>query len=92
MSEMSTYDEWKELVEPFLISKLEEFHLLGLERLKEDELWAFAKENFIKKKEELKCHRIVGHLMSLSINDYLNKLRIDMFKGVDVFKEEQPFL
>lgn len=84
--EMTMYDDWREKIEPYLTSKLEEFHLLGLQRITSDELWAFSKEHFAKQKEELKTHRIVGHLMSLSVNDYLNKLRIEMFKGVDIFK------
>jgi hypothetical protein len=85
VSDMSTYDDWREQLEPFLTSKLEEFHLLGLQRITRDELWEFSKERFAKQKEELKCHRIVGHLMRLSINDYLNKLRMEMFKGTDIF-------
>ena len=88
----STYDDWLEEIRPFLISKLEEFHLLGLERLTEDELWSFAKESLQKHKVEMKCHQIVGHLMRISVNDYLNKLRIEMFKGIDLFQDGEPLL
>lgn len=84
------YDQWREKIEPFLISKLEEFHLLGLERLTADELWAFAKEIMQKNKVEMKCHRIVGQLMRLSVNDYMNKLRVEMFKDMDIFKDGEP--
>ncbi|MGV3487877.1 MAG: post-transcriptional regulator [Tuberibacillus sp.] len=85
---LSTYDDWREKLEPFLSSKLEEFHMLGLERVTEDELWELAKESLKKNKVEMKTHQIVGQLMRLSVNDYLNKIRIQMFKGIDIFNEE----
>ncbi|MFC4618124.1 post-transcriptional regulator [Camelliibacillus cellulosilyticus] len=84
------YSEWREKIKPFLISKLEEFHFLGLERLTMDELWAFIEETLEKQKVEPRLYRIVGSVMRLSVNDYMNKIRMEMFKGVDILKENQP--
>lgn len=79
-SEPSIYDEWRHKIEPFITSKLEEFRFLGLERLTADELWAFIKEQLEKAKEEPRLHRIVSRVMRLSINDYMNKIRMEMFQ------------
>lgn len=86
------YEEWREHVSPALQSKLEEFHLLGLKRMTLDELWAFVLETIRKKKlENMMLHQFVNHIMTLSINDYMNKIRLEMFKGSDPFNGEFTF-
>lgn len=72
-------------IEPYLVSKLEEFRLLGLTHLTLDELWTFVKETLIKKKKDaLYLHELVNFIMRLSVNDYLNKIRLEMFKGINL--------
>lgn len=85
----SGYEKWRDYVRPALQSKLEEFRLLGVKRLTLDELWDFVLETLAKKKEhDLMLHQFVNHIMTISVNDYMNKLRMEMFKGVDFFKEQ----
>lgn len=75
----------RDFIEPFLKSKLEEFHLLGMERLTMDELWVFVLEMMKKKKiKEVYLHECINFIMRLSVNDYLNKIRLEMFKGLDL--------
>jgi hypothetical protein len=75
-------EKWRNTITPFLVSKLEEFHLLGVDHLKLDEFWKFAKEAIGRNKEERpeRIHEIVAAVMSLTVNDYMNKLRRDIFK------------
>lgn len=94
VSQKQNIEQWREHIQPFLQSKLEEFHLLGLNRLTMDELWQFVEENLSKKKKERevnKLHQFVNYVMSLSINDYMNKVRMDMFRGKDPLNSENPF-
>ncbi|MBM7644693.1 uncharacterized membrane protein YheB (UPF0754 family) [Scopulibacillus daqui] len=88
MSDIQHYQEWREHIQPFLDSKLEEFHTLGLKRLTMGELWAFIEETMEKKDKSVKLHEFVNHVMGLSVNDYMDKLRKDMFKGSASFLEE----
>ncbi|MFC7393218.1 post-transcriptional regulator [Scopulibacillus cellulosilyticus] len=88
MSHTQNYQEWRHHIQPFLNSKLEEFHSLGLKRLTMNELWTFIEETMEKKDKSLKLHEFVNHVMGLSVNDYMNKLRKDMFKGSASFLEE----
>ena len=93
---MSEYQKMLEEVEgfrsklaPFLTSKLEEFRLLGLNHISADELWEFTKEKIAKelKKQhldDLHLYQLVSILMSLSVNDYMNKIRLEMFKSEDL--------
>lgn len=76
------FEKWRTVIAPFLYSKLKEFHMLGLNHLTFDDFWQFAKETMEGKKKEKpeRIHEVVAHVMSLSVNDYMNKLRVDMFK------------
>lgn len=83
------YEKWREKVGPALLSKLEELHLLGVKRLTMDELWDFVLETLAKKKydEDLMLHQFVNHIMRISVNDYMNKIRMQMFQGADFFSD-----
>ncbi|MFX3615964.1 MAG: post-transcriptional regulator [Sporolactobacillus sp.] len=76
------FEKWRSVIAPFISSKLNEFHLLGLQSLNSDDFWQFVKDTMAAKKGEKpeRIHEVVAHLMSLSVNDYMNKLRMDMFR------------
>lgn len=83
------YDDmgkWRVKIEPFLRSKLDEFHLLGLNHLTMDEFWNFTKEKLegIKEDRPERIHEVVAAVMSLTVNDYMDKLRIDLFKNSSI--------
>lgn len=87
---LESMNEIRGHITPFLTSKLEEFWLLGMERLTLDELWVFILQMMKKKKlTECSLHELVNFIMRLSVNDYLNKIRLEMFKGIDldIFRE-----
>lgn len=75
-------EKWRNRITPFLKSKLDEFHLLGVSHLSLDEFWGFAKEAIGRNKEiqPEHIHEVVAAVMSLTVNDYMNKLRRDLFK------------
>jgi hypothetical protein len=82
-------EKWHKSIEPFLQSKLEEFHLLGLNHLSREEFWQFVKEKLEKAKGEKpeRIHEVVAAVMALTVNDYMNKLRMDMFRDSPLDKE-----
>lgn len=75
-------DKWRETIRPFLQSKLDEFHQLGLNHLTMDEFWTFVKEKLETAKGDRpeRIHEVVAAVMSLTVNDYMNKLRMDVFR------------
>ncbi|GGH85780.1 hypothetical protein JOD43_003445 [Pullulanibacillus pueri] len=93
-----SFDYWRIKVNPFLQSKLEEFQLLGINHLSLDDLWAFIKEKVQKKTkkneadEEWRLHQVVGYIMSISVNDYMNKIRLEMFQDEDLLKVTEELL
>lgn len=92
MSDRQDFERWREHIAPFLESKREEFFLLGVENVTTDELWLFVLESLRKKKVEgpIHLHEFVSHVMGLSVNDYMNKIRLDMYQGMDLQKGSQP--
>ncbi len=88
MAQSEQYEEWRETIQPFLQSKLEEFHLLGVTRITHDELWPFLLQTIAKKhkKENLSFNQFVNSVMKVSVNDYMNKIRMEMFTTADLFK------
>ncbi|MDD9147670.1 MULTISPECIES: post-transcriptional regulator [unclassified Sporolactobacillus] len=85
-------EKWRNEIMPFLQSKLEEFHLLGLNHLTMDEFWKFTKERLERKKgnKPERIHEVVAEVMSLTVNDYMNKLRMDMLKDSPVGLGDGP--
>lgn len=82
MTESAQYEEWRETIKPFLVSKLEEFHLLGVKSMTLDELWVFLIEIIEKKNKKeprLSFNQFVNNIMGVSVNDYMNKIRMEMF-------------
>lgn len=86
-------DKWRVKIRPFLESKLNEFHLLGLDHLTMEEFWPFVKDSIEGKKDEKpeRIHEVVAAVMALTVNDYLNKLRVDMFKNNDLKIDDSLF-
>lgn len=93
MAENYDAEKWRTKIGPFLQSKLEEFKLLGIERLTIDDLWQFVKETMESKKQDKpdRLHQVVAHVMSLSVNDYMNKLRMNLFKDSDLHTDNSLF-
>jgi len=90
-------DEHLQDLKPFMDSKLEEFHLLGLTHMKERELWAFIKETMEQnakkqQKDEWHFYEVVGQVMRVTVNDYMNKIRLEMFHSEDLLKITQELL
>ncbi|RYM05252.1 hypothetical protein EWH99_06585 [Sporolactobacillus sp. THM7-7] len=86
-------EKWRDRIAPFLQSKLEEFHLLGLDEITMDDFWIFTKESIGRKKEKKpeRIHEVVADVMALTVNDYLNKLRTDMFQGSELKIDDSLF-
>jgi hypothetical protein len=88
MAGMADYKEMKEKVIPFLGVKVDEFHLLGYERVDVEDIWncvteRIDKKNKLDEQEEIKLYRLVNEIMRLSMNDYLNRMRMESLKGSD---------
>ncbi|WP_085523253.1 post-transcriptional regulator [Tuberibacillus sp. Marseille-P3662] len=82
-------EKWRYHIQPFLQSKLEEFYILGLNSMTMDELWTFILESLEKKKQHPQhLHQFVNFVMTLSVNDYMNRIRMQMFQSSDLAEDD----
>ncbi|HET7581044.1 MAG TPA: post-transcriptional regulator [Bacillales bacterium] len=92
MTEAVTYEEWKDKLAPILKIKEEEFELLGYDGADKEEIWqcAVQRVNRISRKKPVRLHQFVNELLGLSVNDYMNRVRMDSLKGPDWFSGDEP--
>jgi len=77
-----TYDRFRKAVQPALISKLEEFYLLGYGTVSEDSLWEFlTKKKWRKPKEDIKIYEVVEEIFGVSVGEYMNYATVEAFKA-----------
>lgn len=85
MGESKALTEWKATIEPVLVSKIEEFHLMGYESVTHEELWKFITVKLKKKQQEWMLHQAVQAIFKLNINDFMNWLTIEAYQADGLF-------
>lgn len=86
MSSAHIYDQYRSQVKPVLNSKIEEFHLLGYDTIKEDELWVFlTKKKWKKPSEDIRISELVQEILNVKVADFMNYTTIEAFKTADLF-------
>ncbi|UCZ54358.1 post-transcriptional regulator [Bacillus shivajii] len=86
------FSNWKAEVEPVIQSKAEEWNLLGYHRVSKEDVWKCFLEK-VKKMEvpdQVRPHWVVSVIFSLKVNDYMNYLTIEAYKGPSWFNDEEP--
>lgn len=62
-----------------IVSKMEEFHMLGYDAVSEEDIWECATAKY--KGEWPKPHQIVNDIYSLKPTAFMNWLTINAYKG-----------
>ncbi|MET3196240.1 post-transcriptional regulator [Bacillus sp. OAE603] len=74
--------EYKPKLQVVIESKLDEFKMLGYDTVSEDELWQCLENTLWRKNEDdPKLFQLVEDILSLTVNDYMNYIRIESFKS-----------
>ncbi|PLS01271.1 post-transcriptional regulator [Neobacillus cucumis] len=85
--------EFRTEVQPALKSKLEEFRLLGMESVSEQELWGFlVKKKWKKVKHEMRLYEMIQEILSVKASDYLNFITIESYKSSEFSLENEEEL
>ncbi|GAB1777768.1 post-transcriptional regulator [Priestia megaterium] len=74
----------KELIQPVLSSKMEEFHMLGYEEVTENDLLSYLEMKKWKKERELSLHQVVNDILSVKITQVMSYVTIESYKS-DMF-------
>jgi hypothetical protein len=87
--EKQPFDDFKDHVKPAIISKLEEFNILGYEDVTEEKIWAFLKNKKWKKTPELSVHEVVRDVLALRVGDFMNYATVESYKSSKWFESEE---
>lgn len=74
----------KELIQPVVSSKMEEFHMLGYEEVTENDLLSYLEMKKWKKERELSLHQVVNDILSVKITQVMSYVTIESYKS-DMF-------
>ena len=76
-------NDWKAEVYPVLVSKTEEFRLMGYNRANSEDVWNCLVKKVWKGNPELRLYQIVEDIMHLSTNKYMSFLTVQAYQGND---------
>lgn len=76
MADVEQLEDWKQKVYPVLVSKTEEFQLLGYDTVTPEDIWKCVNAKIERKKMTCKLHQFVNVIFKLSVNEYMNWLTI----------------
>lgn len=78
-----------EQVDLVLESKIEEFEYYEFKKVTKDDLWAFAKRKFWKKKsfEDLSLHQVIADIYAIAPSNYMSLTQVEQFKSENWFSE-----
>ncbi|VEF47669.1 post-transcriptional regulator of ComE expression [Bacillus freudenreichii] len=81
------YDDYFHMLKPALLSKAEEFAVLGYEDVTIKDIWRFLTEKTWKKpKEGVRVYELVSDVLSLRVGDFMNFVTMEAFRS-----QESPF-
>lgn len=90
MEKSHAYNHFRTQVKPALVSKLEEFRLLGYNEVAESGLWDFlTRKKWKKAKAEIKLYEIIDDILSVKVSDYLSYTTIETYKNNDFSLDDE---
>jgi hypothetical protein len=90
MEKSHAYNHFRSQVEPALVSKLEEFRLLGYNEVSESGLWGFLTSKKWKKvKEDIRIYEIIDDILCVKVSDYISYTTIQTYKNHEFNLEDE---
>jgi Post-transcriptional regulator len=88
------YESFRNKVEPALLSKQEEFLLLGYDNVSQDNIWNFLlKKKWRKGNAEIKLFEVVQSILSLKVGEFINYMTVEALKDAEfAFENEEERL
>lgn len=90
MENSHLFSHFRTQVQPALISKLEEFKMLGYDSVLEDKLWEFLiKKKWKKVKEDMKLYEIIQDILAVRVSDYISFATIEAYRTTEFTFEDE---
>ncbi|MBS4208987.1 post-transcriptional regulator [Bacillus sp. FJAT-50079] len=82
------YDSYFHVLTPALVSKVEEFAVLGYGKVEKADIWYYlTKKIWRNPKEGIRIYELVSDVISLNIGDYMNFSTVEAFKSPNIFAD-----
>jgi Post-transcriptional regulator len=85
------YESFYNKVKPALISKQEEFLLLGYDNVSQEDIWTFLlKKKWRKGDHEMRLFEVVQSILSLKVGELINFMSVEALKDAEfTFENEE---
>ncbi|MCM3568429.1 post-transcriptional regulator [Neobacillus mesonae] len=84
------YDHFRSEVHPALVSKLEEFHVLGYDSVSENELWKFlTRKKWKKTKGDIHIYEIIEDVLAVKVSDFISFTTIESYKTAEFSLDDE---
>ena len=85
------YESFHILVKPALLSKQEEFLLLGYDNVSQADIWTFLlKKKWRKGDHEMKLFEVVQSILSIKVGELINFMSVEALKDAEfTFENEE---
>jgi len=72
----------RDQLKPAILSKLNEFEILGYESVQEDDIWKFLlmKKWRKLKEDDIQLHKLVNDILSVRIQEYMTFITVEAFQ------------
>lgn len=73
----------RDQLKPAILSKLNEFEILGYESVQEDDIWKFLlmKKWRKLKEDDIQLHKLVNDILSVKIQEYMTFITVEAFQA-----------
>ncbi|MCP3030426.1 post-transcriptional regulator [Halobacillus sp. A1] len=86
MKEIKPVSEWKETLTPVLLSKQDEFRLLGYRSATAEDIWRCVNKKLWKNNPEKRLHEAVQDVLHLSNNQYVSYITVEAYQNDDLME------
>ncbi|GGF07100.1 hypothetical protein GCM10010954_01900 [Halobacillus andaensis] len=84
MEELKPVSQWKETILPVLVSKANEFRLIGYKKASVEDVWQCMQKKIWKNNPHKRLYEVVQDIFHLSNNQYVSFITVEAYQNDDL--------
>ncbi|MFG6148406.1 post-transcriptional regulator [Halobacillus sp. B23F22_1] len=84
MEELKPASQWKETIWPVLVSKANEFRLIGYKKASVEDVWQCMQKKIWKNNPQKRLYEVVQDIFHLSNNQYVSFITVEAYQNDDL--------
>ncbi|MDA7027651.1 post-transcriptional regulator [Bacillus sp. CLL-7-23] len=82
-------DLYKDHLKPFLLSKLEEFRILGYGDVRIEDLWSFLLNKKWRNLKDVQIYKLADAILAVKIGEFMNYATVESFKTSNLLNSKE---